>query len=190
LNFETGEYTILQLQNLSGAIIETLKHLYENKDFADEVASGAPEIASSALTITKKPEVLGGIDFRQMNMLVQPAGSFSGLDFSLPILSRAEIESFDLEKELADIRNMVRRGIAPSGQRLKEYLAVCFEKGETKDKIGSLILCLADIFELQQFEAREAPPEYKEALVIADTRRYTVKEDRFAGSEKNPYSLN
>ncbi|MDO8749443.1 MAG: hypothetical protein Q7J72_10085, partial [Candidatus Omnitrophota bacterium] len=189
-NFEAGEFTILQLQNLSGAITETLERFIKNKHFAGEAASGASEIASSALTITKKPEVLGGIDFRSMNMLVQPAGSFTGLDFSLPMLSRAEIESFDLDRELADIRNMVRRGVAPSGQRLKEYLAVCFEKGETKDKIDSLILCLADIFELQQFEAREASPDYKEALVIADTRRYTIKEDRFAVSEKNPYSLN
>ncbi|MEK6564568.1 MAG: hypothetical protein AABZ65_06040 [Candidatus Omnitrophota bacterium] len=193
LNFETGEYTILQLQNLSVDIIKALEYLYylsRDKDSADEVVGWVPEIASSALTITKKPEVIGGIDFRQMNMLVQPAGSFTGLDFSLPMLSRAEIESFDLEKELADIRHMVRRGIAPSGQRLKEYLAACFEKGETKDKIDSFILCLADIFELQQFEAREASPEYKEALVIADTRRYIIKEDRFYGSKNNSYSLN
>ncbi|HBU09156.1 MAG TPA: hypothetical protein DEA99_08355, partial [Candidatus Omnitrophica bacterium] len=97
---------------------------------------------------------------------------------------------FDLDTELADIRNMVKGGMAPSGQRLKEYLAACFEKGETEDKVDSLIFCLADIFELQQFEAREASPDYKEALVIADTRRYTIKEDRFAVSEKNLHSLN
>ena len=82
---------------------------------------------------------------------------------------------------------MVKGGIVPSGQRLKEYLAACFEKGETEDKIDSLIFCLADIFELQQFEAREASPEYKEALVIADTRRYVLEEVKTANSS---HSLN
>ena len=178
------------MQNLSGDIVEMLEGFVKDGYLAGETASETPGIVSSSLKITEKPEVLGGIDFRSMNMLVQPAGSFSGLDFSLPRLSRAEIESFDLDTELADIRNMVKGGMAPSGQRLKEYLAACFEKGETEDKVDSLILCLADIFELQQFEAREASPDYKEALVIADTRRYTIKEDRFAVSEKNLHSLN
>ena len=109
-------------------------------------------VASSAVVTSERAKAglpVGGIDFRSMNMLVQPAGSFSGLDFSLPMLSRTEIESFDLDEELAVIRDMVKGGMVPSGQRLKEYLAACFEKGEIKDKIDSLILCLAGIFELQ-----------------------------------------
>ena len=82
---------------------------------------------------------------------------------------------------------MAKGGIVPSGQRLKEYLAACFEKGEIKDKIDNLILCLADIFELQQFEAGETSPDYKEALVIADTRRYVLEE---AGIANSSHSLN
>ena len=186
-HIETGDFTISQLQNLSGDIVEMLEGFVKDGYLAGETASETPGIVSSSLKITEKPEVLGGIDFRSMNMLVQPAGSFSGLDFSLPRLSRAEIESFDLDKELADIRNMAKGGIVPSGQRLKEYLAACFEKGEIKDKIDNLILCLADIFELQQFEAGETSPDYKEALVIADTRRYVLEEARIAN---NSHSLN
>ena len=137
-------------------------------------------------------KVLGGIDFRSMNMLIQPQGSFasSSLDFSLPALSKAEIESFDLDTELAAIQKMASSGIAPSDERLKEYLAVCFAKERTGQEIDSLKLCLLDIFERQQFEAKETPNGYKEVLVIADTRGYVLKEGRLAASKQNTVSFN
>ena len=129
---------------------------------------------------------------RQMNMLIQPQGSFasSSLDFSLPALSKAEIESFDLDTELAAIQKMASSGIAPSDERLKEYLAVCFARQKTGREIDSLKLCLLDVFEQQQLEAKETPNGYKEVLVIADTRGYVLKEGRLAASKQNSYSLN
>jgi len=169
------------------------------------IAIGTPQvgtvksvISSSAIIATEKTAVsgqtipLGGIDFRSMNMLIQPQGSFasSSLDFSLPALSRAEIESFDLDKELSAIQKMASSGIAPSDERLKEYLAVCFARERTGLEIDSLKLCLLDIFERQQFEAKETPNGYKEVLVIADTRGYVLKEGRLAASGQRSYSLN
>jgi len=142
--------------------------------------------------VTKKPTIVGGIDFRQMNMLIQPQGSFasSSLDFSLPALSKAEIESFDLDKELSAIQKMASSGIAPSDERLKEYLAVCFAKERTGPEIDNLKLCLLDVFEQQQLEAKETPNGYKEVLVIADTRGYVLKEGRLAASKQNTVSFN
>lgn len=137
-----------------------------------QIASGT---GSSALTITENPETLGGIDLRQMNILIQPQGAFSGLDLTLPVLSSSAIEAMDLDKELANIQQMVSSGIIPSGQRLKEFLAACFAKGKIEEKADSLILCIVDTFELQQMEAEESSLIYKEALVIADTRRYVLK---------------
>ena len=150
--------------------------------------------SSSALNISERtlPEIVGGIDFRQMNMLIQPQGSFasSSLDFSLPSLSKAEIESFDLDKELSAIQKMASSGIAPSDERLKEYLAVCFAKERTGSEIDNLKLCLLDVFEQQQLEAQETPNGYKEVLVIADTRGYVLKEGRLAASKHDIVSLN
>ena len=169
------------------------------------IAIGTPQvgtvksvISSSAIIATEKTAVsgqtipLGGIDFRQMNMLIQPQGSFasSSLDFSLPSLSKAEIESFDLDKELSAIQKMASSGIAPSDERLKEYLAVCFAKERTGPEIDNLKLCLLDVFEQQQLEAKETPNGYKEVLVIADTRGYVLKEGRLAASGQRSYSLN
>ncbi|MDO8747534.1 MAG: triose-phosphate isomerase [Candidatus Omnitrophota bacterium] len=148
--------------------------------------------ASSAMMTKEAVTNPGGIDLRTMNMLIQPQGSFasSSLDFSLPSLSKAEIESFDLDTELAAIQKMVSSGMAPSDERLKEYLAVCFARQRTGREIDSLKLCLLDVFEQQQLEAKETPNGYKEVLVIADTRGYVLKEGRFAASKQNTVSLN
>ena len=150
------------------------------------------ETTPVAETLGKPAKITGGIDFRSMNMLIQPQGSFasSSLDFSLPALSKAEIESFDLDTELAAIKRWPHPGIAPSDERLKEYLAVCFAKERTGPEIDGLKLCLLDVFEQQQLEAKETPNGYKEVLVIADTRGYVLKEGRLAASKQNSYSLN
>src|SRR3990167_159210 len=148
------------------------------------------EVKISSDSIGKN--IVGGIDFRQMNMLIQPQGSFasSSLDFSLPALSKAEIESFDLDTELSAIQRMASSGIAPSDERLKEYLAVCFAKERTGPEIDNLKLCLLDVFEQQQLEAKETSNGYKEVLVIADTRGYILKEGRLAASKQNTVSFN
>ena len=52
----------------------------------------------------------GGIDFREMNYLVQPMGSFKDLRFGLPTLTISVLERIDLDKELESLRNMVRPG--------------------------------------------------------------------------------
>ncbi len=148
--------------------------------------------SSVAKTEVQTAKVFGGIDFRQMNILIQPQGSFasSSLDFSLPDLNPAAIESFDLDTELAAIQRMASSGIAPSDERLKEYLAVCFARGRTGQEIDELKLCLEDIFTAQQLEAKETPDGYKEVLVIADTRRFVVRENRLAAGKGNAINLN
>ncbi len=134
----------------------------------------------------------GGIDLTQMNMLIQPQGGFasSSLDFSLPELSKAEIEAFDLDKELELIQRMASSGIDPIDERLKKYLAVCFARGRTGKEIDDFKLCLEDVFIAQQLDARQTPEGYKEVIVIADTRRFVLKESRLAASKGNIVNLN
>ena len=102
-----------------------------------------------------------------MAITCQPMGTFSGLNFSLPRL--ANLDSINLDEELLQIRNMVKAGILPSGQRLKEFLAACWQKGELKERKADTIACLVDICRLQEDAVVETPAELKEALVIAET---------------------
>ncbi|MFH0935953.1 MAG: hypothetical protein V1828_03775 [Candidatus Omnitrophota bacterium] len=120
--------------------------------------------------VQSAPETTGGIDFRALPMAIQPMGSFSGLDFNLPRLSRAELERINVTFEMQEIGKMVQAGILPSGERIKELIAACVQKGEITVRADNLLLCLIDICKLQEESACESSPEFREALVIVDSQ--------------------
>jgi len=131
--------------------------------------------ASSALI-----NPVGGIDFRQMNMLIQPMGSFSGLDFSPARLSSSALEAMDLDKELEGIKQIASSSILPSPQRLKEYISACIFKGKIGEKGDDFVLSMLEVFQLQAEEGIESAPEEREAVVMADTRSYVLPQERLA----------
>ena len=147
------------------------------KEFAEEVKKAYESMfgASSALI-----NPVGGIDFRQMNMLIQPMGSFSGLDFSPARLSSSALESMDLDKDLKSIKQMASSSILPSPQRLKEYISACIFKGKIGEKGDDFVLSMLEVFQLQAEEGIESAPEEREAVVMADTRSYCLPQERLA----------
>lgn len=102
-------------------------------------------------------------------MTIQPMGSFSGLNFELPQLSQAEIERINIAMEIQQIKSMVQAGITPSGERIKELIAVCMQKGEINSYSNSLLSCIANILKLEEENSSESSPELREALVIVDS---------------------
>jgi hypothetical protein len=127
---------------------------------------------SSALQAkeTASPTIApGGIDFRTMPMTIQPMGSFNGLNFKLPQLSKSELEQINTDSEIQQIKNMVQAGIMPSGERIKEIVAACVQKEEINSYADNLLLCVADILKLEE-DASESSPELKEALAIVDSQ--------------------
>ncbi|MFA5311235.1 MAG: hypothetical protein WC355_02865 [Candidatus Omnitrophota bacterium] len=127
-----------------------------------------PLKASSAVEATP-PENTGGIDFRALPMIIQPMGNFKGLNFQLPQLSRAELEKVDVALGIQQIKKMVQGGILPSGERVKELVAACVQKGEINAYADNLLLSLVDILKLEEENACESQPELREALVIVDS---------------------
>jgi len=126
--------------------------------------SSSPAISSSPNEV--RP---GGIDFRALPMAIQPMGSFTGLNFKLPQLTKAELAQINIDSEMQQIRNMVSSGIIPSGERIKELVAACIQKKEINSQADSLLLCLADTFKLEEENASESSTELREALVIVDS---------------------
>ena len=112
----------------------------------------------------------GGIDFRALPITIQAMGSFSGLNFKLPQLTKAELAQININSEMQQIKNMVQSGITPSGQRIKELVAACVQKKEMASQANSLLLCLADVFKLEEENASASSPELMEALVIVDSQ--------------------
>lgn len=114
------------------------------------------------------PEALGGIDFRVINMITQPMGNFSGLNFTLPKLSH--LEDINLDEELESIQKMLKAGIMPSGERLKEYVAACYQKGVSGRYIDGIINFLVDICRMQEDEISVTPDDIKALLLVVDSR--------------------
>lgn len=113
---------------------------------------------------------VGGIDFRTLPMTIQPMGSFSGLNFKLPQLSQAALQQINIKEEIQQIKNMAQAGIMPSGERVKELVAACVQKGEINSLADNLLLCLVDILKLEEENASESSSELREALVIVDSQ--------------------
>lgn len=133
---------------------------------ADKYPSSA---ASSAIADNSKK---GGIDFRPAAMAIkyQPMGNFAGLNPKLPVLSKAELAGLDIDRELSGMEKLVNNQIVPSGERIKEVLAACSQKGElgaNKERLMALLVKIG-IVEETQCCLQEASREYKEALVLAD----------------------
>jgi hypothetical protein len=116
----------------------------------------------------KAPETTGGIDFRSLPMTIQPLGSFAGLNFNLPQLSREQLAQININAEVQQIKNMLASGMLPSGERVKELIAACSQKGQISAQADDLLLALADICKLEEENARESSPALREALVIVD----------------------
>ncbi|MEK6564333.1 MAG: hypothetical protein AABZ65_04840 [Candidatus Omnitrophota bacterium] len=163
---EVGEIIGYVIQNPKGN--ESLQEMVDKKI--------AEIMASSSMETISKPALknVGGIDFRAMNYLVQPMGSFKDLRFGLPTLTISALERLDLDEELEALRDMVKAGMVPSGERVKEYLAACFQKGKIEEKQDDLLVCLAEIYRLAEEENLETSPELRESLVIVDTAKFVL----------------
>ena len=149
----------------------------------DQIISDTGEFVKASSSIQAEDRInpvevpdnsFGGVDFRQMNYLIQPAGSFSGLKYNLPRLSSSALEKIDVDKELEEIRRMASSGIISSGDRFKELLAACFQKDVIADNQAGLALCILEIGRLYEDRVFPAPAWLREALVIVDTGRYAL----------------
>lgn len=145
--------------------IDSLRRLMNSK-LAESGDGEFDSVSSSMQSLPDKKT--GGIDLRGLPMTIQPMGSFRGLDFGLPRLSRAEIERIDVESQIGQIKNMVSSGISPSGRRVKELVAACAQKGQISAYADDLLACIGDILKLEEETAKESSVELKEALVLAD----------------------
>lgn len=128
---------------------------------------GVESLSNMPSDPVKTPADVGGIDFRAIPMITQPMGNLSGLNFSLPHLSN--VENINLDDELAQIQKLLRAGITPSGVRLKEFVAVCYQKGELSQYLDEIVASLVDICKLEEEKVDASANELKEVLLILDS---------------------
>ncbi|MFA6216286.1 MAG: triose-phosphate isomerase [Candidatus Omnitrophota bacterium] len=136
--------------------------------------SGSSPLVNQDVRAAGSPIKKGGIDFRTMNIITKPMGSFEGLNLKLPLLSKGELANINLDVEIGQIKNMVASGIVPSGERLKELVAACSQKGELQSRRDDLVVCLAEICRLQEEDVAESSAALRETLVILDSRQLAL----------------
>ncbi|MFA5117258.1 MAG: hypothetical protein WC695_00220 [Candidatus Omnitrophota bacterium] len=137
-----------------------------------------PTSASPMAKPDQAPGKKGGIDFAagiDRTLVIKPMGSFNGLNFALPVLSREALDKMNLADEMMQIKNMADSGIVVSGQRIKEFMAACMQKGEVNTYLNDLVVALVEICQWQEANepCDELPVEIKEALVLVDSKLAT-----------------
>ncbi|MEK6568252.1 MAG: hypothetical protein AABZ27_05925, partial [Candidatus Omnitrophota bacterium] len=133
---------------------------------------------------TALEQEVGGIDFTRINYLTQPIGSFHGLDLRLPLLSKAELEGMDINRELAAVEQMINTKIDVSTDRLKYLLAAMSQKDAfTAQREAKLLPLLLRLCRLKEERVVETTPDFRAVLLIADTGLFVTQ-------SKDKHSLN
>ncbi|GEM_PF-3441574 len=133
------------------------KYMMHNEVLGSEETQAASSGTSSTT---------GGIDFRQINMILKPMGTFANIQYKLPFVKN--VSSVDLDKEMNELQTMVKSGIIPSGERVAEFLAVCKAKDEVNARRNDLLACVINICRLQEDELVETSQDLKQVMVLAE----------------------
>jgi hypothetical protein len=121
---------------------------------------------------------LGGIDFRALPIVTQPIsqGQAPVLDLGRAVTGltpmgaqTAHLSNFNLEEEWQRIMNMVKGGIIPSCQRIKEYLQASCLGPDCQERINKVLSCIADILRLEEERVSSTEPALREVLVLLES---------------------
>jgi hypothetical protein len=107
----------------------------------------------------------GGIDFRSLPTIMQPAapGMLQGLSLT------AVIPSPTLDKEWSQIENMLNGGIIPSVDRLKDYLESSCKSPDCQARINQVLSGIADILRMEEESYSFTEESLKQLLVLLES---------------------
>ena len=109
----------------------------------------------------------GGIDFRSFPVTTQPAlnAQLSSMPIPRPLVS------INLDESWGQIQNMLKAGIIPSNERIKEYLQTCCEKKNMEQEVDKILACIADILRLQEERVVSTDSSLKEMLALLESNK-------------------
>ncbi|MBI5144836.1 MAG: hypothetical protein HZA27_01465 [Candidatus Omnitrophica bacterium] len=113
--------------------------------------------------------------------MTQPMPGLSGdpsLGSGLPAVA---VPAVELDKEWAQIQNMVNAGIIPSVERIKDYLEVCCSRDDAGNQIDKVLSCIADMLRLEEEQVIPTDKALRDLLVLLESDK-PAKEIPFAVS--------
>ena len=114
----------------------------------------------------------GGIDFRFMPIVVR---AMADLSAGAAGISMSRLKRVDLGKEWSDIEQLVSSGIAPSGERIKEYLQASSAKGELDNDIDKVLTCISEVFRLEEDKGSSTDEVLRDVLVVLEASRSSAE---------------
>ena len=138
--------------------------------------AGSPVVLENSVSSPAKKE-LGGIDMRSLskNTVIQPMASSNVLKQGLSPKGTVPV-SIVSDKEWQQIERMVNSHIAPSCERLREYLLSLQDPNSQTDKV---LACIADILRQEEEKAGYTEASLREILVLLEADK-PVNELRLA----------
>ena len=148
-----------------------LRHRYSGNS-----ASSSIDVKKNSVTDDMKPiansfqQDLGGIDLTSLpitaqSVLARPVGA------NIPIANPALNLNINLDNELKQIQDMLKAGIMPSSERIREYVlaASSLKQEDCGREVDKILGCIADIFRLEEKEAKPAPQALKDILILLES---------------------
>jgi len=133
------------------------------------IEGGAPnEAPGSAGAALSAPRNAGGIDFRALPIVTR---AMADLSAGASGINMAQLKNMDLDKEWSDIEQMVSSGIAPSGERIKEYLQAASVKGELGDDVDKILACISEVLRMDEESCSASDETLKDILVVLGAAR-------------------
>jgi len=125
---------------------------------------GRQVFASSA--VAQETKAPGGIDFRFLPIVTQ---SMSNLRTSIRTMPQSSLQRINLTQEWSDIEHLVKAGITPSGERIREYVQVSCLRGNSD--MQKVVSCIADILRLEEERSYPTEAMLKDILVVLESGR-------------------
>ena len=124
---------------------------------------------SAALGIDSSEEKQGGIDFRALPIVAQPMAGIPQRQFPLMDKPIALTETVSSDADWQEIDQMVKSGIVPSYQRIKDYLEESCKTKDCQQKVYRVLSCITDILRLEEEEVSPTQPVLREILVLLES---------------------
>jgi hypothetical protein len=109
----------------------------------------------------------GGIDFRALPIVTQPVPPNPSLVTGLSPSETAP--DVNLDKEWQAIQNMLKGGMIPSSQRIKDYIQACCVRQDAEQQIDKVLSCIASILRVEEENCYETDSDIRRILVLLES---------------------
>ncbi len=143
-------------------------------------ASSSIDVKENSMPDDMKPiansfqQDLGGIDLTSLPITAQSVLART-VGANIPIASPALNLNINLDNELKQIQDMLKAGIMPSSERIREYVldVSSLKQEDCGREVDKILGCIADIFRLEEKEAKPATQALKDILILLESDKPT-----------------